>query len=71
MSAVPGFLGVPARLPDDRAPVLVIFGAGHGSAYARRDSGGHALAPADLDGLSALTAARLLVNAIGTVVRQR
>ncbi|TIS02994.1 MAG: agmatinase, partial [Mesorhizobium sp.] len=26
--------------------------------------------PADLDGLSALTAARLLVNVIGTVVRQ-
>ena len=26
--------------------------------------------PADIDGLSALTAARLLVNAIGTIVRQ-
>jgi agmatinase len=26
--------------------------------------------PADIDGLSALTAARLLVNVIGTIVRQ-
>jgi agmatinase len=26
--------------------------------------------PADIDGLSALTAARLLVNAIGAIVRQ-
>lgn len=71
MNATPGFLGFPARLPEDRAPAAVIFGAGHGSAYAGRDSAGRALAPADLDGLSALTAARLLVNAIGTVVRQR
>ncbi|MBB4010309.1 arginase family enzyme [Rhizobium taibaishanense] len=26
--------------------------------------------PADIDGLSALTAARILINVIGTIVRQ-
>lgn len=45
MTASPRFLGLPDRLPDDRAPRVVIFGAGHGSTYSGQDSSGHALAP--------------------------
>jgi agmatinase len=45
MTASPRFLGLPDRLPDDRTPRAVIFGAGHGSTYSGQDSSGHALAP--------------------------
>ncbi|MCM2451327.1 agmatinase [Agrobacterium vitis] len=45
MSSGPSFLGFPERLSGGRKPEIVIVGAGHGSSYARQDSGGHALAP--------------------------
>jgi agmatinase len=44
MTALPSFLGLPDRLADGRVPSAVIFGAGHGSTYPGKDSGGHALA---------------------------
>ncbi|WP_337268760.1 agmatinase [Oryzifoliimicrobium ureilyticus] len=43
MTAPLHFLGLPDRLSD--APRMAIFGAGHGTTYAGRDSSGHALAP--------------------------
>jgi agmatinase len=45
MTTASGFLGFPARLSGDRAPRVVVFGAGHGSTYPGKDSGDHALAP--------------------------
>lgn len=45
MTAAPGFLGFPDRLPGGRSPRIVLFGAGHGTTYPAADSGGHALAP--------------------------
>ncbi|WP_420961809.1 agmatinase [Brucella sp. IR073] len=39
------FLGFPGRLANGGLPRAVIFGAGHGSTYPGKDSGGHALAP--------------------------
>jgi agmatinase len=45
MSPSPRFLGLPDRLPAERAPRAVIFGAGHGSTYPGKDSRGYALAP--------------------------
>ncbi|CAN7558368.1 agmatinase [Mesorhizobium sp. LjRoot246] len=44
MPSSPPFLGFPDRLADDRVPRVAIFGAGHGSTYPGKDSGGHALA---------------------------
>lgn len=44
MTASPSFLGLPNRLIDGSAPRAVIFGAGHGSTYPDKDSGGYALA---------------------------
>jgi agmatinase len=44
MTASPPFLGLPERLPNDRIPCAVIFGAGHGSTYPGSDSSGHTLA---------------------------
>jgi agmatinase len=44
MTASPPFLGFPDRLTDGRIPCAVIFGAGHGSTYRGKDSGGYALA---------------------------
>lgn len=44
MTASPPFLGFPDRLADGRTPRAVIFGAGHGSTYPGKDSGGYALA---------------------------
>ena len=41
---VPGFLGFPDRLADGPTPRAVIFGAGHGTTYPGKDSGGHAAA---------------------------
>jgi agmatinase len=38
------FLDFPNRFADGRMPRAVIFGAGHGSTYAGKDSSGHALA---------------------------
>ncbi|YBV93761.1 agmatinase (plasmid) [Phyllobacteriaceae bacterium JZ32] len=38
------FLGFPDRLADGQMPRAVIFGAGHGSTYPGKDSGGYALA---------------------------
>ncbi|QIB36235.1 agmatinase [Ancylobacter pratisalsi] len=46
MPAMPRFLGLPECLAGDRRPRVVLLGAGHGSTYPGRDSGGHALAPA-------------------------
>ena len=45
MTATPRFLGLPDRLPDGATPRAVIFGAGHGTTYPGKDSGGYALAP--------------------------
>jgi agmatinase len=42
MTASPSFLGLPDRLDDDRAPRVVIFGAGHGTTYPGKDSSGYA-----------------------------
>ncbi|MBB4010308.1 arginase family enzyme [Rhizobium taibaishanense] len=42
------FLHLPKALADGRKPAIVIFGAGHGTTYPAKDSGGHALAPAAL-----------------------
>jgi agmatinase len=42
MTASPPFLGLPDRLDDDRAPRIVIFGAGHGTTYPGQDSSGYA-----------------------------
>ncbi|WP_062212442.1 agmatinase [Aureimonas sp. AU12] len=69
----PGVMpGVAARTPGGLTylqTIQLIAGLGR-----RADIAGFALVelypPADIDGLSALTAARLLVNAIGTIVRQ-
>ncbi|MQB41408.1 agmatinase [Rhizobium sp. ICMP 5592] len=44
MTASPPFLDFPDRFADGRIARVVIFGAGHGSTYAGKDSGGHALA---------------------------
>lgn len=44
MTASPPFLGFPDRLADGRMPRAVIFGAGHGSTYAGKDSSGYTLA---------------------------
>lgn len=44
MTASPLFLGFPDRLADGRTPRAMIFGAGHGSTYPGKDSGGYALA---------------------------
>jgi agmatinase len=44
MSTSTSFLNLPGRLPDDRTPRAVIFGAGHGSTYPGKDSSGYALA---------------------------
>ncbi len=44
MTASPPFLGFPDRLADERTPLAVIFGAGHGSTYPGKDSSGYALA---------------------------
>ncbi|MEZ2128740.1 MULTISPECIES: agmatinase [unclassified Sinorhizobium] len=44
MTASPLFLGFPDRLADGRMPRAVIFGAGHGSTYPGKDSGGYVLA---------------------------
>lgn len=46
MAASLRFLGLPGRLADGRPPRMVIFGAGHGTAYAGHDGSGHALAAA-------------------------
>lgn len=46
MTTVPTFLDFPASLSDGLRPRMVIFGAGHGSTYAVKDSSGYALAPA-------------------------
>ena len=43
MTASPSFLGFPDRLGDGRLPRVVLFGAGHGSTYPDKDSGGYAL----------------------------
>lgn len=43
MTASSSFLRFPDGLDDGRPPRVVIFGAGHGSTYPGRDSGGHAL----------------------------
>lgn len=48
MTAAPevsGFLGFSDHLADDRAPDMVIFGAGHGTTYPGKDSQGYAAAP--------------------------
>ena len=57
MTAAPSFLGLPDRLPEDRPPRAVIFGAGHGSNYPDQDSRGYALAPAAIRAASASEAA--------------
>ncbi|WP_217570937.1 agmatinase [Mesorhizobium sp. GbtcB19] len=44
MNARPAFLGFPDRLADGRLPRAVIFGAGHGTTYLGKDSGGYVLA---------------------------
>ncbi len=44
MITSPPFLGFPDRLADGRMPRAVIFGAGHGSTYPGKDSGGYTLA---------------------------
>lgn len=44
MTASPSFLGLPDRLTDGVRPRAVIFGAGHGSTYPGKDSGGYVLA---------------------------
>lgn len=44
MAASHRFLGLPDRLTENRSPIAVIFGAGHGSTYPHRDSSGYALA---------------------------
>lgn len=44
MTAPSSFFGLPARLGDGVTPRAVIFGAGHGSTYAGKDSSGHASA---------------------------
>jgi hypothetical protein len=55
MTASPRLLGFPDRLADGRMPRAVIFGELH--------------PPADIGGLPALTAARLVVDAVGAIVR--
>ncbi|KQS65384.1 agmatinase [Rhizobium sp. Leaf371] len=41
MSAMPAFLGFPDRLSENLKPVAAVFGAGHGSTYAGKDSSGY------------------------------
>ena len=69
----PGIMpGVAARTPGGLTYTQVIdliAGAGRRGRIAGFDLV-ELYPPADIDGLSALTAARLLVNAIGTIVRQ-
>ncbi|MER9435851.1 agmatinase [Mesorhizobium sp. M0618] len=45
MSASPSFLGLPARLANQRSPRIILFGVGHGSSYTGTDTRGYALAP--------------------------
>jgi len=42
MTTSPAFLGFPSRLGEGRVPRAVIFGSGHGSTYAGKDSSGYA-----------------------------
>ncbi|TIS03765.1 MAG: agmatinase, partial [Mesorhizobium sp.] len=44
MTSSSSFLGFPDCLAGGRVPRMVIYGAGHGSTYPRKDSSGHALA---------------------------
>ena len=45
MTQQQSFLGLPDRLDNGGTPRAVIFGAGHGSTYAGKDSSGYAQAP--------------------------
>jgi agmatinase len=69
----PGIMpGVAARTPGGLSytqAIDLIAGAGRRARIAGFDLV-ELYPPADIDGLSALTAARLVVNAIGTIVRQ-
>ncbi|TCQ29564.1 arginase family protein [Rhizobium sp. PP-CC-3G-465] len=44
MNGASSFLSFPDRLPQDTKPIAAVFGAGHGSTYAGKDSSGYALA---------------------------